>query len=735
VVHPVNEICVLVEVLDVRTQNSNGVIFRGQRLSDNGEIIDAYSKVTARLHGRGVAIKVVEGQWWQLRGVVSTRTFINASGFEMTEEHIEVARGNAELRQPSGAHIRGYLTRNENFKGIGTETAKLLWRTFKDRLFEVLDSGDYQALSDVVPPKKAAILIEGWRVEGLSKTLQWLQANGVGIAIGRRIISFFGTEAVERINANPYRLLSFSAGWAEVDALATKQLGVDSKDERRLAAAVEEVVYRRFTRGHTFVPRANLVAGLKELLGAGVHAKEVVEAAIERSEATGRLLFDLDGNAYSLGASILENRVVECIQKRSNVLSPACDVDGIVGAFEVREGFGLNPEQRAAIRLVAEHHFSVITGGAGCGKTTVLKAVCEVLESQGFEVSQVALAGKTVKRMMESTGRPGCTVASFIRKLKEARGNGNFNAAKRSAVLIDEASMVDLISFAAIARLLEDNVKIALIGDPHQLPPVGPGLVLHCLPGTPGIPHVELKRPERFDSEIAEFANSVRDGILPDIEGETNVVWIEARDHEMALQAANLFLDQPGDSVVLTTTKELAATINQIVQANLSMGKPELKLWNEEFECMEATGLRENDVVICTRNHWDIGIQNGSMGRVVAVGDASEALGEVGWDDGVVRKITVDLLDDLALGYALTVHKGQGSQWRRVIVCLPAKSKMADRSMVYTAITRTTQQVFVLGNRRHVEEVVKQEKAADRRKVGLPKRLARMYSNSPGSTH
>jgi|GEM_PF-3637643 len=123
------------------------------------------------------------------------------------------------------------------------------------------------------------------------------------------------------------------------------------------------------------------------------------------------------------------------------------------------------------------------------------------------------------------------------------------------------------------------------------------------------------------------------------------------------------------------------------------------------------------------------------MGRVVAVGDASEALGEVGWDDGVVRKITVDLLDDLALGYALTVHKGQGSQWRRVIVCLPAKSKMADRSMVYTAITRTTQQVFVLGNRRHVEEVVKQEKAADRRKVGLPKRLARMYSNSPGSTH
>lgn len=725
-----DEQSVLVEVLKVRVQNSNGVLFRSRRISERGEIVDAYSKLTARLHGRGVAVKVMVGQWWRLRGKVSSKTFISAGGFQMTEDHIEVERGNAVFAQPSGSHIVGYLTRNERFKGIGSETAGLLWKTFRDNLFEVLDSADYQALADVVHPAKAAVLIEGWREEGLSKTLQWLQANGVGIAIGRRIISYFGTEAVEKINANPYRLLSFSAGWEEVDGLATKQLGIDAKDKRRLAAAVEEVVYRRFSRGHTFVPRASLRAGLKDLLKAD-GSKDVVEAAIETCEATGRLLFDLDGNAYSLGASILENRVVECIQQRSNIVSPACDVDGIVKAFEDRVGFGLNPEQRSAIRLVADHHFSVITGGAGCGKTTLLKAVCEVLESQGYEVSQVALAGKAVKRMMESTGRPGCTVASFIKKLKDAKVNGNFDAATRSAVLIDEASMVDLISFAAIARQVRDDVKIALIGDPHQLPPVGPGLVLHCLPGTPGIPHVELKAPERFDSKMAKFANAVRDGILPDIEGDPDIALIDAADAEMASQAADLFLTQPGDSVVLASTRELAATVNQIVQSSLSKGKAELRLWNEEFECMEATGLREGDVVICTRNHWDLGIQNGSIGRLVTVGDAADALGEVEWDDGVVRKITIDLLDDLELGYALTVHKGQGSQWRRVIVCLPASSKMVDRSMVYTAITRTRQQVLILGKQSHVKAVVKREKAADRRKVGLPKRLAQMYSKCP----
>jgi exodeoxyribonuclease V alpha subunit len=730
VVKSASEREVLVEVLKVRVQNRNGVIFRGQRISERGEVLDAYGKLTARLHGRGVAVKVMVGQWWRLCGEIGSKTFISAGGFEMTEEHIEVERGNATLLQPSGSHIVSYLARNERFIGIGTETAGLLWRTFKNGLFEVLDSGDYQALADVVHPAKAAVLIEGWREEGLSKTLQWLQANGVGIAIGRRIISYFGTEAVEKINANPYRLLSFSAGWEEVDRLATKQLGIVTNDERRLAAAVEEVVYRRFSRGHTFVPRASLSSGLKDLLKAE-GSRDVIEAAIEHCKVTGRLLFDLDGNAYSLGASILENRVVECIQQRSHILSPACDVGGIVKAFEDREGFLLNTAQKEAIRLVAEHHFSVITGGAGCGKTTVLKAVCEVLESQGYEVSQVALAGKAVKRMMEATGRTGCTVASFIKKLKDAKVNGGFDSAERSAVLIDEASMVDLISFAAIARQVRDDVKIALIGDPHQLPPVGPGLVLHCLPGTPGVPHVELKQPERFDSKMAKFANAVRDGILPEIEDDPNIALIDAADEEMASQAAHLFLGQPDDSVVLASTKELAATINQIVQSSLSAGKAELRLWNEEFECMEATGLREGDVVICTRNYWDLGIQNGSMGRLVTVGDAADALGEVEWDDGVVRKITIELLDDLELGYALTVHKAQGSQWSRVIVCLPAKSKMVDRSMVYTAITRTRKQVVILGKQSHVRDVVKREKAADRRNVGLPKRLARMYSNQP----
>ena len=186
------------------------------------------------------------------------------------------------------------------------------------------------------------------------------------------------------------------------------------------------------------------------------------------------------------------------------------------------------------------------------------------------------------------------------------------------------------------------------------------------------------------------------------------------------------------DGVVLSSTRSVAASINQIVQESLAAGRSEVRVWNEEFDCWEATGLREGDVVICTQNHWDLGIQNGSMGKVVAVGSgADDIMGEIEWDDGVVRPFDAGLLDSLKLGYALTVHKSQGSQWGRVVVCLPSSSKMVDRSLIYTAITRAQSQVVLLGQAEHLARVIGQRKAADRRRVGLPKRLSHMYPNRP----
>lgn len=200
----------------------------------------------------------------------------------------------------------------------------------------------------------------------------------------------------------------------------------------------------------------------------------------------------------------------------------------------------------------------------------------------------------------------------------------------------------------------------------------------------------------------------------------------------MADVATSLYLSSPDETVVLCATRALSATINQCVQEKLSAGRREVRVWNEEFECWEASGLRESDLVICTTNHWDLGLQNGSIGRIVSrSGNVEDALGYIEWDDGQVREFDVAFLDSLELAYALTVHKSQGSQWRRVIVCLPASSRLVDRSLVYTAITRAETEVILLGSAVGIAATVAREKAADRRRVGLPKRLAQMSPNRP----
>ena len=727
-VSSLREECHLIRVLSVITQNHDGAILRGQCITDSGEIVNTRQEIVARLHGRGVSVPVMPGQWWTVKGKVRTNSFTNAGGFQIVQDQLEVLPGDAMLKLPLGVHIVDYLKRNPRFRGVGSATADKLWERFKERLVGILDAGDYTALEEVVSHVKALALVEGWQEEGLGKTLQWLCANSVELVIGRPIAAHFGSEAENKIHENPYRLLSFAAGWSEVDDLATQTLGVARTDDRRLAAAVEESVYRRFSLGDTYVPLPDLIEGIRRLLKDEPHQPDIIDGAIGHCERTGRLLFDQQGNAYSLGASILEDRVVRCIATRQELQSPACNVNGLISEYQTREGSGflLNAEQRAAVHLVADHHFAVITGGAGCGKTTVLKAVCLVLEAQGYEIVQVALAGKAVKRMQDSTARAAQTIASFIKKLNEGTVVDYSGPAVGRAILIDEASMVDLISFSALVRQLPDTVKLVLIGDPHQLPPVGPGLILHCL--TDGVvPHVELKVAKRFGNEIADVANSIRDGVFPVLNGHGPVRFSEICDNDMAEVASNEYLSSPMDTVVLCSTRSLAKNINQRIQEALAPGRKQVITWSDEADCWAAAGLREGDLVICTRNNWDLGLQNGSMGTIVSVEHHGEdQIGKIEWDDGVVRGFNDVLLDDLELGYALTVHKSQGSQWKRVVVCLPRRSRMVDRSLIYTAITRAQSEVLLLGGQAEIDEQVRQKKAADRRRVGLPKRLKAM---------
>ena len=252
----------LVKVLEVRVQSKFGVIFRGQKITANGEMLDPHNQLVVRVLHRDLAVPVMPGQWWSVRGHVQSRRFVNNLGFEMTEDQMEVGQGQSRMIMPSGVHVVDYIARNPRFQGIGKITAERLWEAFQESLYDILNSGDIDRLCKIVPPQKASVLVKVWQEEGLSNTLQWLHAHGIGLRIGRRVLGYFGSEAGSKIEENPYRLLSFSAGWQEVDTLARDNLHIELDDERRLEAAIEETVYRQLSRGNTIVKRSDLVAGL-----------------------------------------------------------------------------------------------------------------------------------------------------------------------------------------------------------------------------------------------------------------------------------------------------------------------------------------------------------------------------------------------------------------------------------------------------------------------------------------
>jgi exodeoxyribonuclease V alpha subunit len=210
----------------------------------------------------------------------------------------------------------------------------------------------------------------------------------------------------------------------------------------------------------------------------------------------------------------MENVVARVVSDRLRLedtqLLTCEEVEKLVVDYESTEGIALNAEQNRAIQMAATHAFSLVTGGAGVGKTTVLKAIYGIYDTAGVHIVQMALAGRAAKRMQEATGRTALTIAGFLRNTKPE------DLARPCVVVIDEASMVDIITMSRLCELLPSHVRLLMVGDPNQLMPVGPGLVLHELAAVIAIPLVELKVVKRHGGDIAAAALAIRDGVWPD---------------------------------------------------------------------------------------------------------------------------------------------------------------------------------------------------------------------------
>ena len=293
-----------------------------------------------------------------------------------------------------------------------------------------------------------------------------------------------------------------------------------------------------------------------------------------------------------------------------------------------------------------------------------------------------------------------------------------------------------------LCELLGPAPRLVLVGDPAQLMPVGPGLVLHALTQVPEVPMVRLTVPKRFGSEIDAAATAIREGRWPELSAdpEAAVAFIRCPSQPAASTAPSiaetvlhLYKQDPVHTQILCARRkgpDGTKLQNQLCQMSLTSEATPLKVWSEQHDAYAHTGFRLGDRVLCTRNLWDRGLQNGALGVVVQIEDepsmlTDEADGKAGlvlawvdWDDGVRRPIVEIMLDDLELGYAITVHKAQGSQWPRVVIPVTGH-RLLDRTLVYTALTRAQRQVLLVGDEAAARAAVQAPPRASTREVGL----------------
>lgn len=734
-------------VATLRSQNPKGFggcIFTGTIIDAQGNVQDAraYFVVNASKAVLGHTCVQV-GQWWRITGDVKQRSLV-VNGYQLTEW--QIAATEASLLLPSGEHIVSMMAESPEFQGVGFVKARRLWEAFGEALYDVLDHGDLHSLATILTEESARQVVEAWALYGDTRTLQWLHAKGFDSATGRKVVAFFGRDAAEKIESDPYRLLSFCATWKQVDTLAIQQFDIEETDDRRLQGAIEEACYRLFSEGHTVATPDVLLAKLLPILGkpaVGISWRNLVEQSMASGETNGSYVIGAGGNLHPLGPFVMENVVARVVSDRLHLdgtqLLTCEEVGNLVVGYERTEGIVLNAEQNRAIQVAATHAFALVTGGAGVGKTTVLKAIYGIYDTAGIHIVQMALAGRATKRMQEATGRAAFTIAGFLRNAKPE------DMARPCVVVIDEASMVDIITMSRLCELLPSHARLLMVGDPNQLMPVGPGLVLHELVAVDAIPLVELKVVKRHGGEIAAAALAIRDGVWPDFSDieSAPICFLpcaiqaprfgSAAAETLENTILRLYLQDPENSQILSSRRngvDGTRGLNTLLQKHTTRQATPLLVWNSEHDSLEHTGFHLGDLLLCTRNMWDCGLQNGSLGKLVQIEETPRllksdegvamgyALAWALWDDGERRPILETMLDDLELGYAITVHKAQGSQWPRIIVPISG-NRLLDRTLIYTAVTRAQRQVILVGDEDAARIAVQSLPRAKQRKVAL----------------
>jgi exodeoxyribonuclease V alpha subunit len=627
-------------------------------------------------------------------------------------------------------------------KGIGRHYARKIVEVFGERTLAVIDESP-SFLQEIkgIGPRRIQRIRESWREQKAVRAIMvFLQSHGVGTARAVRIYKTYGEQAIELVRENPYRLATevWGFGFDTTDQLA-QRLGIDRASPLRARAALRYVLQKLSNEhGHCGLPESAAIAQTVELSGID---RAIVTEAVEHQRQEGELVREpFDGHEepwlYLKPLFLAElgvARALLALRQGAHPL-PALNVETALGWVETKMGLTLAPTQREAIRQAATRKLLVVTGGPGVGKSTIVKGILEIFAAKGQRCALCAPTGRAARRLAETTGREAKTIH---RLLEFEPALGGFKRDRHhpldiDLLVVDEASMVDVVLMNRLLQAVPQWACVVLVGDVDQLPSVGPGAVLADVIASGAVPVVRLTEIFRQASAsgIVRAAHAVNQGELPEScpPGQGDFYVVEADTPEAILSKiilmvreripARFGLDPMRDVQLLTPmqrtelgVRNLNTRLQEVL--NPAKGGPEV--------AREGWTFRVGDKVLQTVNNYQKEVFNGDIGRVTTL-DPDEQELTVDYEGRLV-KYDFGELDELALSYAISIHKGQGSEYPAVVVPLHTQHfALLQRNLLYTAITRGKQLVVLVGSLKALSLAVERQDTA-RRYTGLKWRL------------
>ncbi len=638
-------------------------------------------------------------------------------------------------------------------KGVGPATAQRIVDRFGIETLDILER-EPERLTCIkgITAKKAQEIAESFRRHmGLRRLMAFLAQYELPPVLAMQLRRQYGDAALDMVRVNPYILSADHCGveFSVTDSIAMS-MGFDEDCDQRLQAAVTFELSHNENNGHVFLPRPKLIAATAQLLECD---ESLPEAALDALIQRGAVVCEQVANVEACYLRRLWEAEISACARLNGLLAMDADRSSCAGRtideIEREQGITYAVHQRRAVELAAQQGVLILTGGPGTGKTTTVRGIVVLFRKMGLDIVLAAPTGRAAKRMSELTGMEAQTIHRLLgMKWDEATRQVTFLKTEKEpleadAVIVDEMSMVDLSLFSALLRALRPGTRLVLVGDADQLPSVGAGNVFSDLIRSKRVETVFLREVFRQaeQSAIIRNAHAVNLGQPPQLTNDqSDFFFLCRRDAERAVSTVvDLCKSRlpekmgiPADQIQVLTPMRKGSSgtirLNRLLQDALNpKGSEKYEIqWGERL-------FREGDRIMQTRNDYDVvwekedgtvgtGMFNGDVGRIVQIDPSGEWLA-VDFD-GRNAMYSVEMLNEVDLAYAQTVHKAQGSEYRCVVLAaMPAVQSLMVRGVLYTALTRARELLVVVGDDAAIRAMAENDRQ-QRRYSGLRWRLA-----------